>query len=78
VSGATTLLLSKKWSLGGLLVILAGFFLHPEGCVSAKQLISTYLPISEDTATHVAILIGTAITALSTGLLHKESTNGST
>lgn len=66
--------LTKKWTVAGLVLLVSGFFLHPESCVSSKELLTQILPNgwTEDGVTHAGIIIGSILAILGKGLFQKN------
>lgn len=65
--------LSKKWTVGGIIIALSGLFLNPDACLSGRDLIHFISPDSGvDTISHVGILVGSIFAILGKGLLERD------
>lgn len=65
--------LSKKWTIAGILIALSGFFLHPEACISSRNIIEFFTPDSVgDAASHFGVIIGGILAILGKGLMEKK------
>lgn len=65
--------MSKKITLGGLILVVASFFLHPDQCISSTSIIQKLLPSDFDAAaTHIGLVVGTILMALGGSLLKSK------
>lgn len=62
--------LSRKWTVGGIVLLLAAFFMHPDQCVTATSLVGNF--VTTENAPHIAALIGTILTILGKGLFQRD------
>lgn len=63
--------LSKKWTLGGFILLLSAFFLHPETCFNSIGFLTYLVPASwADKVTYIAGAVGAILAVLGQGLFH--------
>lgn len=70
--------MNKKWTIAGILIAIAGFFIHPESCISATDIIGKIIPNSpQDVVAHISMFTGATLAVIGDGLLtKKDATNG--
>lgn len=62
--------LGKHWNVVGLLGVVSSFFLHPESCVKATDVVQKVVGSTPaDITTHLTALVGLLIVSLSRSLL---------
>lgn len=67
--------LNKKWGIVGIISMIGGFFAHPDACVNSRDVLTKVLPHTpEDALTHIGVILGGILLALSKGILEKKET----
>jgi hypothetical protein len=66
--------LSKKWTFLGIATLVGSFFLHPDACISSKDVLSFFAPNSPaDAISHIGLVVGGLLSILGEGALNKKT-----